>query len=100
MPTQERERIRGPGQVRAASRRDQRNGHGVYPCRRRRRTGEVHLLCYLRRHGLVVDESRENSIVIPIGAFAEPGFPAPTFSVYEERMHAWVGLPEDMEHMG
>jgi hypothetical protein len=44
-------------------------------------------------------EGREGSVVIPVGAFAEPGFPAPTFSVYEERKHPWVGLPEDIEHM-
>jgi hypothetical protein len=41
----------------------------------------------------------EESIAIAVGAFAEPGFPAPTFSVYEERMHSWVGLPLDIEHM-
>ena len=41
----------------------------------------------------------EESVAIPVGAFAEPGFPAPTFSVYEERMHDWVGLPPDIEHM-
>ncbi|WP_295640304.1 hypothetical protein [uncultured Methylibium sp.] len=30
---------------------------------------------------------------------ADPAFPAPSFSVYEERMHAWVGLPDAMDHM-
>jgi hypothetical protein len=44
-------------------------------------------------------EGNEQYIVIPVGAFAEPGFPAPTFSVYEERKHAWVTLPENIEHM-
>jgi hypothetical protein len=39
------------------------------------------------------------NIAIAVGAFAEPDFPAPTFSVYEERMHRWVGLPEGIEHM-
>jgi hypothetical protein len=38
-------------------------------------------------------------IAIPVGAFAEPSFPAPTISVYEERMHTWVQMPEDIEHM-
>ncbi len=38
-------------------------------------------------------------IAIPVGAFADPGFPAPSVSVYEERMHAWVALPTDMEHL-
>jgi len=41
----------------------------------------------------------EDNIAIPVGAFADPGFPAPTFSVYEERMHSWVTMPADMEHM-
>ena len=44
-------------------------------------------------------EGREGFIIIPVGAFADPAFPAPTFSVYEERMHSWVGLPKDMEHL-
>jgi hypothetical protein len=41
----------------------------------------------------------EENIAIPVGAFADPNFPAPTFSVYEERMHSWVSLPAGMEHM-
>jgi hypothetical protein len=41
----------------------------------------------------------EGSVVIPVGAFADPQFPPPTFSVYEERMHSWVSLPPDIEHM-
>lgn len=40
-----------------------------------------------------------DNIAIPVGAFADPSFPAPSFSVYEERMHAWVGLPPNIEHM-
>ncbi len=38
-------------------------------------------------------------IAIPVGAFADPAFPPPKVSVYEERMHGWVGLPADIEHM-
>ncbi len=34
-------------------------------------------------------------IAIPIGAFADPGFPAPRFSVYEERMHPWTAIVGD-----
>ena len=44
-------------------------------------------------------EGHEETIAIPVGAFAEPRFPAPTFSVYEEDKHAWVSLPENIEHM-
>jgi len=49
-------------------------------------------LCY-------VMEGLEDFIAIPVGAFADPQFPAPLVSVYEERRHAWVGLPDDMEHL-
>lgn len=49
--------------------------------------------------GATVHYEIGDCIAIPVGAFAEPSFPAPTFSVYEERMHAWVGLPADIEHM-
>jgi hypothetical protein len=44
-------------------------------------------------------EGGEEALAIPVGAFADPGFPEPTFSVYEDRKHAWVGLPPAMEHM-
>ena len=46
----------------------------------------------------VIDGS-EQHIAIPIGAFADPTFPAPTVSVYEEYMHPWVGLPEEITHI-
>jgi hypothetical protein len=38
-------------------------------------------------------------IAIPVGAFADPSFPAPSLSIYEDRMHSWVQMPKDMEHM-
>ena len=38
-------------------------------------------------------------IAIPVGAFADPGFPPPVFSVYEARKHAWVQLPKHIDHM-
>lgn len=40
----------------------------------------------------------EEFLAIPVGAFADPNFPTPTVSVYEERMHAWVVPPADAEH--
>ena len=46
------------------------------------------------------NEGSDGIVAIPVGAFAEPGFPGPTISVYEEREHAWVGLPENIEHKG
>ena len=44
-------------------------------------------------------EGREEYIAIPVGAFAELKFPGPTLSGYEERMHSWVQMPEDIKHM-
>ncbi|KYF88501.1 aldehyde-activating protein [Sorangium cellulosum] len=41
----------------------------------------------------------EDVIAIPVGAFADPAFPGPASSVYEERMHGWVVMPRDIEHM-
>jgi len=38
-------------------------------------------------------------IAVPIGAFADPDFPHPRFSVYEHRKHDWVAiLGDDVEH--
>ena len=37
-------------------------------------------------------------LIIPVGAFADPGFPSPTVSVYESRKHGWVVPPQDAEH--
>ena len=33
------------------------------------------------------------SVSVAVGAFAEPGFPAPEVSVYDSRRHPWVRLP-------
>jgi hypothetical protein len=44
-------------------------------------------------------EGNPEHVAVPVGAFAKPGFPAPSFSVYEERMHCWVGLLAGIEHM-
>ena len=34
-----------------------------------------------------------DAIAVPIGAFADPSFPAPAISVWEERRHPWVAVP-------
>lgn len=44
-------------------------------------------------------EGRPEIVVIPVGAFGDPQFPAPSISIYEERMHAWVRMPPGIEHM-
>lgn len=44
-------------------------------------------------------DGQDDFIAVPVGAFADPTFPAPTVSVYEERMHSWVRMPHDIAHM-
>ena len=36
---------------------------------------------------------------VPIGAFADPSFPPPAYSVHEERRHPWVSVPDGAERM-
>jgi hypothetical protein len=43
-------------------------------------------------------EDAPDVIAVPIGAFADPTFPPPRFSVYESRKHPWTGIPADAEH--
>lgn len=38
-------------------------------------------------------------VAIPVGAFADPDFPPPRVSVYEERQHSWVHLADGIEHL-
>jgi hypothetical protein len=41
----------------------------------------------------------EESVAVAVGAFADPGFPPPTVSVYAVRRHPWVSLPPSIiEH--
>ncbi len=47
----------------------------------------------------LTNAASEDSISIPVGAFADRDFPLPTVSVYEERMHAWLTMPENMKHI-
>ncbi len=36
-------------------------------------------------------------VIVPVGALADPSFPPPTFSVWEERRHAWVAVPDSVD---
>jgi len=44
-------------------------------------------------------EGLEAFLAIPVGAFADPCFPAPRVSVYESRKHGWVVTPAEAEHI-
>jgi hypothetical protein len=41
----------------------------------------------------------EDLIAIPVGAFVDPAFPPPQVSVWEQRKHGWVVVPDGAEHM-
>jgi hypothetical protein len=43
-------------------------------------------------------ESQPDLVAIPVGAFADPSFPPPIVSVWESRRHAWLTVPEGLEH--
>ncbi len=45
------------------------------------------------------NEQMPDLIAVAVGAFADPHFPAPVYSVYEERKHRWVDIIGDgIEH--
>ena len=44
-------------------------------------------------------EALPGLVAVPLGVFADPTFPPPRFSVYEERRHPWVTVTGDrVEH--
>jgi hypothetical protein len=43
------------------------------------------------------EQGNDRSVAVAVGAFADPGFPAPRASVYEIRRHPWVRLPPGTE---
>jgi hypothetical protein len=46
-----------------------------------------------------VGESEPDLVGVPVGGFADPGFPTPMASGWEERKHAWVTISgDDVRH--
>jgi len=43
-------------------------------------------------------DGQPDLIAVPVGAFADPRFPAPKVSVYEARRHGWFELTGELEH--
>jgi hypothetical protein len=39
-------------------------------------------------------DTQPDLVAVAVGAFADPNFPAPHFSVYERRRHPWVEAPD------
>jgi hypothetical protein len=63
--------------------------------------GEIRIFCFCPDCGATVFykiPTAPEMIAVPVGAFADPAFPAPTRSVWESRRHPWVQLPEHIEH--
>jgi hypothetical protein len=46
------------------------------------------------------EEGGEGSVVVAVGAFADPNFPPPEDSVYDHRRHSWVRLPPEIVAYG
>ena len=54
---------------------------------------------YYRTDGPTVDAKFADHVAIPLGAFDDPYFVQPAFSVWEERKHPWVEISgEGVEH--
>src|SRR4051812_36062476 len=43
-------------------------------------------------------DNRPEAIGIAVGAFADPAFPIPVRSVWEQSRHTWVELPDGLQH--
>jgi hypothetical protein len=41
---------------------------------------------------------RPEYVGVAVGAFADPAFPPPTYSVWEQTKHPWVHVPGDVPH--
>jgi hypothetical protein len=41
---------------------------------------------------------RPDHFGVAVGAFADPDFPPPTYSVFEQSKHVWTKLPDGIEH--
>ncbi len=41
-------------------------------------------------------DAMSDFIAVPIGAFADPDFPPPMISMYDDRRHRWLDLPAEM----
>jgi hypothetical protein len=46
-----------------------------------------------------VSDKRPDHSGVAVGCFADPTFPAPKRSVWEESKHPWLGLPSEIESL-
>lgn len=62
--------------------------------------GKEHLFHFCPGCGSQVfytEPSSPDLVVVSVGSFADPTFPAPTESGYDSRRHSWIGLPDSMQ---
>ena len=63
------------------------------------RTSEHHFCPVCGSELWYIAQPFTDMMAIPIGRFADPSFPPPEYSVYEERKHGWVTITsEGTEH--
>jgi hypothetical protein len=43
------------------------------------------------------NDELEGFVAVPVGAFADPSFPAPSVAIYDVRRHPWVQVPAGVE---
>lgn len=43
-------------------------------------------------------DARPDAYILAVGAFADPSFPPPSVSIFEESKHGWMQLPDGLKH--
>ena len=43
-------------------------------------------------------DARPDAYILAAGTFADPNFPPPSVSIFEESKHTWMQLPDGMKH--
>ena len=70
----------------------------ICPRRSERWQAPFSFLYHVREHHVFEADVRPGVVGVPVGAFADPQFPKPSVSVWEESMHHWLVMPEEIEH--
>jgi len=45
-----------------------------------------------------ISEAKPGWLGVPVGTIADPAYPAPARSVWEQSMHSWVAMPAAIPH--
>lgn len=99
VPTANRQPVRPAVAVARRARDDHRPIDDVRARRRRRHAHRVPLFPTCGATVYYELDAMPGMIAVPVGAFADPAFPPPTWSIYDARKHGWVVMPEGTSHM-